>query len=87
MKKDIRIYIHSRGNHTPYQIRHYGREQFRGTATEAKKELRDMVKRCREMWYGASTSDTMRDYIAEQMADVFALDCTENPDSPKWFYW
>ena len=57
MKKDIRIYIHSRGNHTPYQIRHYG------------------------------TSDTMRDYIAEQMADVFALDCTENPDSPKWFYW
>ena len=41
MKKDIRIYIHSRGNHTPYQIRHYGREQFRGTATEAECEVID----------------------------------------------
>ena len=85
MAKKIVLMEHSRGNHTPYQVYNHGRVIFKGNATEAKKELREMARRCRYMWHFACTNATMRDYVAYEMADTFAIDITDG--TPKWFIW
>lgn len=87
MKKDIRIYTHQRGNHTAYHIRHYGKLYFKGTAKECKEELKRMRERSKQCFYSANTNLSMREYIKDDFADVFVLDCTDNPNEPKFFHW
>lgn len=83
MKKVIVIYEHKSGNHSINQIRWYGREIFRGTATEARKELKRMVKNLKDIWRGKNTILSQRDFIADEMSEIFAIDIKAN----KWFYW
>ena len=84
----IKIFHHPRGNHSVSQIVKYGIPEFnfnRGSyifsAKEAKEKLVKMRKFCRNDWPWVCTDLKMRDYIAYEMADIFAVDI----DKMEWF--
>lgn len=64
---------HQRGNHSDRQVLDCGRTIFEGTVTDVKKELTEMRKMCRQMWRERSIDQCMADYVAYEMADVWAF--------------
>ena len=86
MAKDIRIFQYQRGNHSLFHVFNYGTEIFRGNATQAKKEIRNMIKFCKNKWYSTSTNYTMRDFVAYEMADILVIAVTKNGKIEPFFY-
>lgn len=71
MKTIYLLKEHSRGNHSPNQVYYHGRTVFEGTKKECQQELIRMRKFCKENFHNTSTNDTLRDFIAYEMADTF----------------
>lgn len=85
MKKDIRIYQYQRGNHSIEHVYQHGKELFRGTAMEARKELNRMKNFVRNEWCWANTNQRLKDYIAYEMSDIWVIDMTSG--KPEHYYY
>lgn len=68
-----KIVQHQRGNHSDRQVLDCGRTIFEGTITDVKKELTEMRKRCMITWRERSTDQCMSDYVAYEMAEIWAF--------------
>lgn len=86
--RHIKIYQHSRGNHSIRQIVEHGKPMFnyrRGTylfsAKEAREELKQMRRFCKNHWYEYCGELSYREFIADSMSDIFAVDI----DTMQWF--
>lgn len=72
--KTIYVKQHKAGNHSASQVYCHGATILEGSAKEAKEEYRRMKKFCRKKWYESSTTSKQRDFVSEQMADIFLVE-------------
>lgn len=86
--RHIKIYQHSKGNHSIRQIVEYGKPEYnykRDTywfsANEAREVLKDMRRFCKKYWYSYTGELSYREFIADSMSDIFAVDI----DTMQWF--
>jgi hypothetical protein len=73
-KKTYLLLQHSRGNHSATQVYWHGKTVLEGSKTACKKELVKMRKNCKYKFWETGTNDTLTDFIAYQMADIFFVE-------------
>lgn len=72
--KKIYIKQHKAGNHSASQVYYHGATVLESSAKEAKEEYKRMKKYCSKKWYESSTISTQKDFVSEQMSDIFLIE-------------